>query len=488
VFSFSSHCPRPDAAGEPTAAGELRRRPEERLLILNPLSLVLALAGVASAAPVVAPPSELVVVIDPAVPPGEIDQRWSVELRALDGSNRSRNAKADWSGVAELAVAPGWYQLILRDRRSTWHSEEIELTSGRTVRDVELPLVAIAGTVRRGEKRQRARLDFGGQLPRTEEVRIATDREGEFSGHLPAEGEWPLTVLLEPGGSEQRLEPVEVVARPGDDVVHLDIQLADTLLVGRVVDATGEPVALATVLAWQEGSGAGRSKATSNRTGHFRYWSLPAGEWIVEAFSTARSGRVEIALEEAQPQEIEIRLGEERKLNGRVVSDWGPVAGALVYAIPDVPRTTPLSPWRTDPLGAFEARVPADATGVHLFVLALGRPARLLWLPLPPEGEVRPEVVLGSAASAGTLRLERQSATGGLELRHGAARLPIHLLQDWATVQGLRQPWDGDWRVPAMEPGPWELCRGDVCDRGFLSPGGELELSLPVGDEAAERP
>lgn len=437
----------------------------------------------------VAAPSELVLLIAPPVPPTEVDQGWNVELRALDGSNQSRITHADWTGAAEVDLAPGWYRLSVRDRRSTWLAEEIELPSGKSVRELELPLVAIEGTVRRGEKRQRARLDFGGQLPRAEEVHILTDPEGNFSGHLPAEGEWPLTVLLEPGGSEQRLEPVEVVERAGEDVVRLDIELPDTLLVGQVVDAAGQPVAQATVLAWQEGSRAGRSKARSNAAGRFRYWSLRSGEWIVEAFSGSRSGRVEIALEEAQPQRIEIRLGVERTLAGRVVSDAGPVAGALVYAIPDVPRTTPLSPWRTDPLGAFEARVPADTTGVHLFVLALGRPARLLWLPLSPEGEVRPEVVLGPAASSGTLRLQRsQAPSGAFELRHGAARLPIHLLQDWASIHRTRLPWDGDWTVPAMEPGTWELCRGDVCDRGFLPPGGELELSLRETEAAPETP
>lgn len=437
---------------------------------------------------VLAPASELVLLIDPPVPPRAL-RAWNVQLYALDGSNERRSVDGDWSGVAELELAPGWYRLTVRDGRSDWLAEEIELSPGRTVRNLEIPVVAVEGTVRWGERRVRARLDFGGQQPRGEEVTMFTDGEGYFRGHLPGEGEWPLTLLFEPGGSEHRLEPVDVVKRPGEEVARLDIELPQNLLSGRVVDSQGRPVAGATVLAWREGSRAGRSKARSDQSGEFKLVGLDPGHWIVEAFDTPRSGRSDVDLEKGRYAQVEIRLGDERALAGRVVSDWGPVAGALIYVVPEVPRLTPLSPWKSDPLGAFEARVPADATGVHLFVMAVGRAARLLWVPLAPEIDETPEVEVAIAAPAGRLRLEvPPSSSGRVDLVRGAARVPLGVLRDWATAQGTRLPVAGRWTVDGMEPGPWALCRAAECDHGVLPSGGELELSLSVPEEDRATP
>lgn len=434
---------------------------------------------------VLAPPSELVLLVDPPAPPRGL-REWKVELHALDGSNQTRITHTDPTGAAELELAPGWYRLTVGLGRTTWVDEEIEVPTGTTVRNLEIPIVAVEGTVRVGERPVRARLDFGGQVPRTEEVTISTDHEGLFSSYLPAEGEWPLAVLFAPGGGEQRLEPVEVVRRPGEDFARLDIELHETLLVGKVVDSAGVPVDGAMVLVGQEGSRAGRSEARSDESGRFRLWSLPPGEWMVEAFSMARSGRTDVDLREGGPVEVEIRLSDERMLAGRVVSDWGPVAGAHLYAVPEVPRTTPVPAWRTDPLGGFEVWVPADATGIHLLVLATGRAARLLWVPLPPVGQETPEVEVALTASAGTLRLELPPPGGGrVELRRGAARVWVHLLRDWASLNGMREAWAGVWTVEAVEPGPWALCRGEECDRGLLLAGGELELSLVASEERA---
>lgn len=432
---------------------------------------------------VLLPPSELAVFLDPPAPPG--GDPWTVLLHALDGSDEDHAARADWSGAALFAgLAPGRYRLVVRAGSSHWATEEIEVAGDRSVRHLEIPLVPVEGTVRRGGEPARARIVFGGSRARPAEVSIYSDREGRFSGHLPGEGEWPVVVVLEPRGAEQRLEPVEVVREPGEEAARVELELADTLLAGRVVDAEGRAAPRATVLASRQGGRDGRSRAKLDEQGRFRFRGLPPGRWLVEAFAGGETGRAEIDLFEGDRGEVEVRLGASRRVAGHVVSPTGPVAAAAVYAIPEVDRTHPLAPVKTGPLGAFTARVPADAVGVHLLVLPPGRGARLLYVPLP-EGDA-PQVEVAVGELTGTLRLALPPPGSGLvTLRRGAARAPLPLLRDWARFHGAPPDEAGTWTLAGMEPGPWELCGATGCDGGSVAPGDVLELSV-AGEEARE--
>lgn len=433
---------------------------------------------------VLGPPSELALFIDPPTPPGA--ERWSMELYALDGSHQHHSAEADWTGLAELfGVAPGRYRLTVRTRGSEWLAEEIELPAGRTTRTVDLPVVAVEGTVRRGDEPVRARLTFGNEQTRPEKVTLYSDLEGRFTGHLPGEGSWPLEVVLRHDGPKHRLEPVEVVREPGEEVAELDVALPETELEGRVVDARGRPVKEAKVLAWREGSEVSYSEASTDAEGRFDFSCLPLGRWQIDAFAGERTGRAYVELREGDTAEMEIRLSAERLIRGRVTAQAGPVAGAWIYAVPEVSRITPLSPIRSGPLGEFEEDVPADAAGVHLLVLPAGRSARLLYLPLGPEADEEPEIEIPVLDLTGTLRLELPApGSGRVELRRGPARVPARLLADWARFHKVRVNTReaGVWTVPGMEPGPYQLCRAGECDAGILSPGGELELSAAEGD------
>lgn len=438
---------------------------------------------------VVALPSALIVFLDPPVQPG--GETWEVRLVPVGGSEVGPTARTDGTGAAVLSnVQPGEHWLSVEAGESRWHRRRVEVLASPSTLEIRLPLVPVTGTVSRDGEPVRARIDFGGTRSRAEEIALYADFEGRFSGHLPAEGEWPIAVVLEPGGAEQRLAPVTVERRPGAEAAVVDLELADTRVNGTVVDSEGAPAERVIVLARQEdGSAGAESKAQSDHRGRFRFLGLPPGRWGLTAIDASSAGaEVGIDLVAGEPAEVRIVLSREREVRGRVTSARGLVAGATIMAFGELAaaRQQGLRPFRTGPDGSFTGRVPADAVGVHLAVMPPGFAARLLYVPLPPSAGESPPIEVFVEDFGGMLVLDPADHLG-VWLVQGRARVPFGIFHEWRRFHRTLGAEDGRHALPWMQPGPYQLCSVAACETGALAPGGTLLLTL-ASEERDEVP
>lgn len=431
------------------------------------------------------PPSELTVLLEPAVPPS--GRVWTLRLYPRGHGEEAASALADDLGFGRFpALAPGRYRLTVEDGGSTWRTESLEVGAAPSTFELTLPLVPIEGTVTRGERPQRARLELVAATS-DERIRIFTDREGAFSGFLPAEGEWGVRLLFEAGGGEIVLDPVDVHRPPDRTPFRLDLELPRNLLAGTVRDSAGRTVTGAHVAASLNGSSRRSSTAETDEEGRFRFWSIEPGPWTVDVFTLDfDTGQASADVAEEGTTVLDVTLLGHRGLHGRIVARSGVVAGATVYVMPELPvaRRFGVRPLKTDPHGEFRAKVPADAVGAHLLVLAPGQAARLLFLPVGA-GSTEGVIEIALSDLMGTIRLELpERPASQVDLIRGAARMPLTFFREWALFHGVDVAGHPT-ALPALEPGLYRLCAGSVCAGGVLPLGGELLISLSGAEQGA---
>ena len=442
--------------------------------------------------------AQLHVWVSPPIHPTD-DAPWTLRLQPRDLDQPAVKVDTDVGGAAFLeGLATGSYHLYvggLDDAR--WEEREIELQPGVQTLTIELPIVPVEGTITRGGDPVRARITFGER--RSEQVvSMVSDPQGLFRGCLPEEGEWPITLLFEAGGAQQALDPV-LVERSGDGPAEVHVEVPDTWIGGRVVDADGAPVALADVEATRPsaakpdrenpGLGLGTSYVRTDAEGRFHFEGLPEGRYVVEALRGSRSAKISVDVRDEQPRgELRIVLGTTLEVEGRVFTDRGPVAGAQVFGLPFLAadRSFAVAQAVTDPLGGFRLTIPQDTLQLTMLVLPYGHVPRLLsWAPTPGSDN---ELVIQVGDIGGTVVLAgprgtRPSASAYLE--HAGFRIPIMLLSSWLLLHGGQPAGEVPWVLPAMPVGDYRLCdpaNGSGCDGGVLPPGGRLALQAAEPD------
>jgi hypothetical protein len=167
-------------------------------------------------------------------------------------------------------------------------------------------------------------------------------------------------------------------------------------------------------------------------------------------------------------------------IEGRVSSDGGVVAEAMVYVfpIPSGPFLSIGEPAAAD--GSFEITLPASAKAFDVMVVAPGFATAFRRLECPvPWTEVR------LSQAAGTLQLafsrsDEDAATHRwpLLVHGGVSRpLPFYLRHGW-QFNGITS---GLWRFTlyALEPGDYTLCDPAQCVTTIVAPLGIASLTLP---------
>lgn len=449
-------------------------------------------------------PAAVEICLDPPVPPGvrrPVDT-WEVRLHPQTTELRQPpHGSVDGEGCWRRPdVQPGWYRLTVGDgRRSHWLERSVSIPSGDFRLDLELPLVAVEGSITRGGRPVRARLTFerlrpaGGEQPA--EIRrlvFYSDPDGLFSGALTEEGRWWVKVAFGGGRTEQLLEAVEV-EKPERGPFRIELEVPETRLAGRVVNEDGEGIARVMVLAHrlpvdpEAGSAAG-SRTDAGADGRFELEGLAPGRYRVSAFTAGASATAEVEVEElAEPPEVELLIEEGGELAGQVVSARGPVIGARIFAHPHLerPRSIAEQSVISDVRGEFTLAVPADAISFRLLVFPPGYAARVLQVSADHEGPL----VVAVDDAGGTLIVDGDGEGGHLyrsSLVAGDLPVGLTLFQDWSLL-GTGEPpgLGGSWTLPMMSAGEYALCApgGSPCDRGFLAPHDTLVLTLPSARE-----
>jgi|CXWL01.1.fsa_nt_gi hypothetical protein len=486
------------AGFSPARVFPLELSPGAEVSLPNPLELV-------------RPIEQVVVEVTPAT--DVFGLPWRVNLQRISASAGASEweptveAKTDDVGRCSFAgQSPGRAILRVQDSAGNTFYKDADLwlaEGSEAWVPIALPLVEIRGEVSYGGNPLAGTLYFGG---RTGERRIelASDDEGRFEGVLPDSGTWPVEVIAE--GISTRLR-VPVTPGLSKRRAELNIRLPDTLLFGRVVDSSGQPVANATVLVDSDGwSHSFRSEGD----GSFEAKALPTGrlELVAEQRLAGKpvltSDTIPAELLEEQPVgPFELRLRSLDTVSGRLYrSGHRPVAGAVIglhsrggsfYADRAATDAEGAFTLKSDP-SASEWTVTVMAPGATLMVFRHANDGSPLEIHVEEQGgDLEIELPLSSEEMFAQ-NLELSLARNGVELG-------LPWLFDWLRALGTpiaRGPEVKTIAAPRLAPGLYTACLGArrnfevpgatpiggpevVCRSGHLGAGGRLELSLSEG-------
>jgi len=451
---------------------------------------------------VLTPPLTLSVTLDPPAGPSGAAWKVSVERRDLDEIIPAGEA---FRGTASLegnweqkGLNAGRYVLRVSDGETNWPAQVIELTPERTAFPISIPGVQLVGRAMIGKEPLEATLWFGGRKA-PQRARFESDKKGNFSGLLPAEGLWEVELVAEKEGLRLRLDPVEVRKPPGKSHATVEIRAPNTRLRGRAVDESGNAVSKASLLVLPAKKAP--SGVSTGSEGEFEVRGLAPGQLIVHAEKDDRESEwLEAHVEEdVDTPELKVVLRPRLSIQGRVFSPSGPVPGARVMVRSQVNEAGAGSAAEavTGPAGEFTVKLPAGSQLAHVSVLAPGYAIRMLLAPLGPEPviEIPMEQVGGVLVFdlGGRTLDEALSARAGL-LAHAGSFVPFQVAAFWARLQRAPQHNPHRLVLPNMEAGDYLLCLGPEaqvavprgqeppgaqCSRGSLAPLQELTLALP---------
>jgi len=453
------------------------------------------------------PPVRIEVEVIPPLDP--LEQAWELSLyewgRMGTFQTRRRplvSERASEAGTWESGpLSPGEYFLLLSTSwGSSWDSREISLATSDKLVHFLTDIVPVRGTVILGDVPIAARISFirdadeesgaGGST-----VNAQTNFDGEFECDLPGEGVWTVHVASKQPLVQRMVPEVRVSRVGGSQIAHVDIELADFRIRGRVVDGAGDGVPYAVVVLRDLGPHQGALGAETDDQGRFEVHGLAEGRYSGYAREGDRqSDNVEFEVrKDRSPHDLVLKLKEDATVRGRVVGGVGTgVPGASVAwmtaaASSHAPATTGLD-------GAFETRIPRGKITVLLYVLAPGYALHVERWNGQREGFVLKVSQLGGTVILGGVGDVTASGRFPALFRNG---LIIPWLKGWAGLHGSPQPSDSEatWSIPMLEPGIYSACgvtladlpaaieagaTGFVsdCDTGTLSPGNILELEL----------
>jgi hypothetical protein len=276
------------------------------------------------------------------------------------------------------------------------------------------------------------------------------------------------------------------------DERSLAIELPRSVLVGLVVDATGAPVSDATIFITKGDAAEPAIQADADFDGTFAAYALPDGSYSVMASAFMReSAPMAVDIHDGRtPQPVRLVLREMAKVRGRVVSPYGPVAGAIVQARAVDVEQLMLIRLPTDTNGEFTTPAPAGTHAVDLLVSPPGFSYVLMGASITGH-----PIVVNVDQQGGTLTV-RAAHEAIPYLVHNGGTAPATMVGFTWPIRLEPRPDDAavDFILPMMEPGVYGACLVDAendvafrrsggqaggrCVSGVLAPFGTLTLDL----------
>ena len=379
------------------------------------------------------PPASLEVRLEPVLDPD--GEAWHIGVLPAPGEPRRRDDEHSAAASAQgdltlLGLLPGKYLLFVEDGRGNqWLARTVDL-EGVMIELVVLPLVEVEGFLKRKGIGVSGTVAFSDRQG-LRRFKMASSPDGSFQGYLPEEGRWRVAVVA--GSAQTQVGAVDVRVKPGSSRARVEIDLANSMLRGVVVDTREQPVAGAMVTVRHKG-GPRVAEAASAADGTVEFGGLEEGEYLLIALARMGSSAPTSAkVLEGEEASVRLVVLPSDSLRGMVVGPRGPVSGAAVVGLPRSPAGSAgmrviRETTRSD--GSFEARVPAGTAAVDLLVKPPGMGGRLMLLPMS-EGPV----VITVTDSRSTVRIS--GPHGGIFLTAGSASLPLSLvLQDAQALMG----------------------------------------------------
>lgn len=377
----------------------------------------------------------------------------------------------DGTFTAENLVAGEYHVVIRDDRGSRWAAQSLDVSPSARHFTVQVPVIDVEGTLRRGSEPVKGSLWFGGQHG-TPSISFESDEQGVFRGMLPRVGEWTVDVLLPP--NEDVLGVSAVVTLDDEtSLAHVDVVIPDTLFQGVVVDGGGNPVRGAAV-AFNRGP-LRLAVTNTDARGEFAVRGLTAGPAdVVASASGARSSVVKVTVDGDDPNPpLRLVLQKIPALKSRIVGPAGPVPGARVVIWSEGGGQVSMT--IADSEGYFTAMgqpsTERQFVGVHSPGLAL------LLAPLPEDPANMPPQYAMSAIS-GTIDVKGESPLSHLE--YGTVVIPLPLAIRLLAPAAEWSPDMSSARLRELPPGRYRVCTQKPppapCATGWLAPGATLQL------------
>ncbi len=306
---------------------------------------------------------------------GEGGEPWRAQVsRRVEDSRPAAlvfDGPADSEGRFTVSgQSPGWFRVrVLDSRGNRVHSEPERQLDASTRHRIEIPRIAVEGRLRLGSEPLAGTIWFGGRYG-AKRVKMDSNEEGRFAGVLSADGFWIVDVeATEPkfqGRTRTEIRP----DRSGKAAVAID--LPDTRIFGRVVDQNGQPPPHAYLLLTTQGGLDQHIEADAKGAFDIRGFTTGLLSLMAKDGGSGQSERVVLnAAESGKIGPIELRLRPVRRLSGTVISQLGPVVGAVIVALANSPAVGG-GRAMTGPEGTFTLELPADIPSVTAVVKAPG--------------------------------------------------------------------------------------------------------------------
>lgn len=444
-------------------------------------------------------PLEAEISIDPVVDPS--GQPWRIQLyKMIPGFRQMKDLGQKevppvgllrWPGLAKGAYAIS----VLSPNGAPWHREEVTLENDGTPVAIRLGIIQLEGRITLGGEPVAAAVVFGGARGISRQ-RFDSDEKGEFSGSLPRPGDWPVEIRAASPAIEVFLPKVAVEPLKGERRAHVDIELPNTRLRGRVVDEKRRPVSSAflDVSPLEDPGNRGIQKVVGEG-GEFEILGLPKGMAVVEATSNeGKSEQLYVRLEEdADSPDVELVVRKLRRIDGHVLSSGGAVPGASLMIGPAQQGVMSMPNRFSGPEGEFWVEVPESTREIFYWLSAPGFAFRFGRMKLPDPGQ---DLVFRVDQSGGSLDLDLRAPGSGEEflvLSHQGGYLPGPGVERWGEIHGGGRKTGDRLLWSGLEPGLYTLCRtssksfaslqargfaGPECVAGELEPAGNLTLSV----------
>lgn len=410
---------------------------------------------------------------------------WHIRLRReVPGAGRLEEAGtgiADRDGGWSEEVLPGRYLLkVERADGSVWKSVELVVEDADAHLDLSIPAVQVSGRVTLGDNPvPEARLIFGGTQT-NERQTLLTDREGKFSGEIPAREDdgkkWTITIEADAAPRVQRTVDHEAT-RSDDGGLRFEIELPRTIVTGRVVNEDGIPERGA-IVNLQSFDGQTFEQTFSEADGRFEVFGFEPGTFSIQAQRFRRSSELmKVTASATETSGIELVLRSDVIVRGRIRSRSAAGIEARLSAMPRnvpiliMPETT------TDGDGRFELKLPAGTRSFDLMVQAPGF-ALGMGLVVIQDGKF---LTITADQNGGELSMEIPVGADTV-LRHDGAEFRARWL---ATLSRFPIESQDGWdlvRLPNVEAGEYTLCANGRCQTGFVPPNGRLALTLRPGE------
>jgi hypothetical protein len=433
-------------------------------------------------------PERVLLFVDPAVAPD--GQQWHLLLRRSDEpSPEPLEVTLPVGGAVNLPlVLPGSYRLSIGTSAAHWYDDIIEVAAHSLPIQIHLPIVAIRGTVRMGDKPVAATITFGGEHG-TVRIPLHSDDTGAFHGFLPRQGEWNVDMSAEAPAVHSTRVVVMVQRRDGAEEATVDLAVPLATMSG-IVQLSGKGVEGAIVTL---NAGGSVSQTDSGRDGTFRFDGVTPGESDVRAaFHGGYQAKavVRTVHDGDDLRDIVLDLEAAEEIEGVVISRGGPVAGAVVYAFNLSDANPQISPVACSPDGRFSKRLSPGAVKATLYVTASGFAFRAMRAPVNGE-----PVTVAVQQDGGRLVLDFSAPFKVAPvIFENDVPVAFGILSMWSQVNGGVVTAQ-HVTLQNLEPGRYTVCiptqavswqalwsgrRAPSCVSGTLAASSELRLSIPV--------